>query len=78
MVTPAKVKQAAQYLIDMYGDHVEHLGQHQGAEAFYYHFPDEITAGLPHVFLLKDGKVMEVCDFDALDILNTFVENLDE
>lgn len=31
-----KIMDAAQYLIDIYGDHVEHLGQHQGAEAIYY------------------------------------------
>lgn len=31
-----KVRDTAQYLIDMYGGHVEHLGQHQGAEAIYY------------------------------------------
>lgn len=31
-----KIMDAAQYLIDIYGDHVERLEQHQGAEAIYY------------------------------------------
>lgn len=31
-----KIMDAAQYLIDIYDDHVEHLGQHLGAEAIYY------------------------------------------
>ena len=35
MEIPVKIKEAAQYLIDIYGDNVEHLGQYQGAEAFY-------------------------------------------
>lgn len=78
METPSKVKAAAQYLIDMYGDHVEHLGQYQGAEAFYYHFPEDITAGFCPVYLLKAGKVTEVNDFAALDILSSFVENFGE
>lgn len=56
MDIPAKVRHAAQYLIDMYGDHIEHLGQYQGAEAFYYHFPDDITVGFPSVYLLKADK----------------------
>ena len=36
MEVSIKIMEAAQYLIDIYGDHVEHLGQHQGAEAIYY------------------------------------------
>lgn len=36
MEVSIKIMEAAQYLIDIYGDHVEHLEQHQGAEAIYY------------------------------------------
>lgn len=78
MDIPAKVRRAAQYLIDMYGDHIEHLGQYQGAEAFYYHFPDDITAGFPSVYLLKADKVTELTGFEALDIISLFVENVEE
>lgn len=78
MEIPAKVKQAAQYLVEMYGDHVEHLGQYQGAEAFYYHFPDDVTAGPCPVYLVTDGEVREVPGFAALEILDSFVENFSE
>lgn len=78
METPSKVKAAAQYLIDMYGDHVEHLGQYQGAEAFYYHFPDDITAGFPPVYLLKGDKLREAGEFEALEIIGSFVEDFSE
>ena len=78
MEIPAKVKQAAQYLVEMYGDHVEHLGQYQGAEAFYYHFPEDIIAGPCPVYLVKDGAVREVPGFEALEILDSFVENFSE
>lgn len=80
MVIPAKVKQAAQYLVEMYGDHLEHLGQYQGAEAFYYHFPDDVTAGPCPVYLVTDGGVgvREVPGFEALEILDSFVENFSE
>ena len=78
MEIPAKVKQAAQYLVEMYGDHVEHLGQYQGAEAFYYHFPDDVTAGPCPVYLVTDGKAREVPGFEALEILDSFVENFSE
>lgn len=78
MEIPAKVRQAAQYLVEMYGDHIEHLGQYQGAEAFYYRFPDDITAGFPPVYLLKDDVLREVGEFEALEIIGSFVENLSE
>ena len=78
MEIPAKVRQAAQYLVEMYGDHLEHLGQYQGAEAFYYRFPDDITAGFPPVYLMKDDNLREVGEFEALEIISSFVENLSE
>ena len=78
MEIPAKVRQAAQYLVEMYGDHIEHLGQYQGAEAFYYHFPDDVTAGFPPVYLLNGDKLREVGEFEAFEIIGSFVENLSE
>lgn len=78
MKIPSKVKQAAQYLIEMYGDHVEHLGQYQGAEAFYYHFPDDVDAGFPTVYLLKGDELTEVSDFFALEIIGSFIEDFGE
>ncbi len=34
MEIPSKVRQAAQYLVEMYGDHVEHLGTYRGQRLF--------------------------------------------
>lgn len=78
MKIPEKVRQAAQYLVEMYGDHIEHLGQYQGAEAFYYRFPDDADAGFPTVYLLKDDELTEISDFFALEIIDSFFENVDE
>ena len=78
MQIPAKVRQAAQYLVEMYGDHIEHLGQYQGAEAFCYRFPDDITAGFPPVYLLKGDVLREVGEFEALEIIGSVVENFSE
>ena len=78
MEIPAKVRKAAQYLVEMYGDHIEHLGQYQGAEAFYYRFPYDVTAGFTPVYLVKVDKLREVGEFEALEIIGSFVENLSE
>ena len=78
MKTPAKVEAAARYLVEMYGDHIEHLGQYQGAEAFYYHFPEDVDAGFPTVYLWKDNEVTEISDFFALEIIDSFIEDFGE
>jgi hypothetical protein len=78
MDIPSKVIRAAQYLVEMYGDHLEHLGTYRGAEAFYYRFPDDVTAGFPPVYLIKDDKLKEVGGFEALEIIGLFVENFSE
>ena len=75
MTIPAKIQEAARYLVEMYGDHIEHLGQYQGAEVFYYHFPDDIDAGFPHVYLLKEDSVSEITGFDALQLLGRFLKD---
>lgn len=78
MKTPAKVKEAARYLIEMYGDHVEYLGQYQGAETFYYHYPEDITAGYCPVYLYKNGEVDELTGEVAYNVLGSFVKDVDE
>lgn len=78
MKTPAKVKAAARYLVKMFGDHIEYLGKYQGAEAFYYHYPNDITAGFPPVYLWKNDEVTEISDFFALEIIESFIEDFGE
>ncbi|MCF0219098.1 MAG: hypothetical protein HUK14_04880 [Muribaculaceae bacterium] len=75
MNIPDKVKAAAHSLVERYGDHVEHLGKYQGAEAFYYHFPDEEDAGFPFVYLLKNDNVTEISGFDALRIIGLYFKD---
>jgi len=78
MNIPSKVMNAASELRAMYGEHVEYLGEFQGAQAYYYHFPDDVDAGFPSVYLLKDGELTEISGPFALEILDLFFEDVDE
>ena len=78
MTIPQKVMDAAAELRAMYGEHVEHLGEFQGAQAYYYHFPDDVTVGFPCVYLLKEGKLTEIGGFFALDIPGSFFKDVEE
>lgn len=78
MNIPSQVMNAASELRSMYGEHVEYLGEFQGAQAYYYRFPDDADAGFPAVYLLKDGELTEIGGFFALEILDSFFEDVDE
>ena len=76
--TPQIVKDAASYLIELYGDKFDYLGKHEGADVYMYHFSEEVTAGFPPVYLYKDGTVEELTSYVACDFLNSFVEDFDK
>lgn len=78
MKIPEAVKTAAKPLIDRYGLSVDYLGEYKGGQAYIYQFPEDSDTGFPFVYLYKGDTVKEITGFDALDIVNLFVENLDE
>lgn len=69
---PQIVKDAAKYLIDLYGDNFNYLGKFEGADVYVYQFPDGIVTGFPFVYLVKDDKVGEISEFLAVDIIGSF------
>lgn len=78
MQIPVQVIEAASMLRRMYGEHVEYLGEYQGAQAYYYRFPEDVTAGFPWVYLLKGGEVTEISGYLALEIIDSFFEDVEE
>ena len=75
MNIPAQIRTAAQWLVEQYGDRIEHLGEYKGAQAYYYHFPDDVDAGFPVAYLLKEDKVTEIMGFDALSFVWRFCKD---
>ena len=68
---PQIVKDAAKYLVDLYGDKFEYLGKYEGADVYVYQFPDGIVTGFPFVYLVKDDKLEEISEFLAVDIIGS-------
>ena len=73
--TPQIVKDAANYLIEMYGDNFDYLGKREGADTYMFKFPEDADTGFPFVYIHKDGKVTEITGFEALDIVCLFVKD---
>ncbi len=73
--TPQIVKDVARDLIKMYGDNIDYLGKHEGADVYYYHFPDDTDTGFPYVYLLKAENVTEITGFEALQLLGRYLKD---
>lgn len=74
MNIPAKVKEAAKGLIAMYGSRFKHLGKSDGADFYMFKFPDDEETGFPFVYQYKDGEVLTIEGFAALDTIRLFVK----
>lgn len=75
---PQIVKDAAQDLIDRFGDNFNYLGKFEGADAYVFKFPNDLCIGYPYVYLVKDGKVDEITESPAIFIIESLVEDIDE
>ena len=74
---PQKVKAAASYLIEMYGDNIKFVGTYQESDVYEFLFPVETETGYPIVFLYNDaGEVQKITGFKTFKILRT-AEGLD-
>ena len=78
MEIPAKVREEAQWLIEMYGDHLEYLGKHQGADAFWYHTPGDIIINYSPVYLYENDDVVTLTGDIAGYVISLFVKDVSE
>lgn len=74
MKVPEEVIKAAQGLIDMFGEHFKYLGRLDDADFYMFEFPDDSENGFPWVYQYKNGEVVGITGFSALDIIRLFIE----
>lgn len=70
---PTVVKDAAQGLIELCNGKIAYLGQYNDSEVYCYKPIEDIEIGFPTIYLYKDGEVVEISDFLALDIIHTVI-----
>lgn len=67
---PQEVKEAASFLINMYGDYIQHIGTYQDSDVYQYMFPKGTKTGFPFVFLFNGtNEVQKITGFDSFDII---------
>lgn len=68
---PQQVKNAASFLINMYGEQIEYIGKYQDFDVYQYIFPENTATGFPFVFLYKNDleEVQEITGFETFDII---------
>lgn len=86
---PQAVKDEASWLIDTFGDSFEYLGifenkinefrvasQFDNAEVYLFIPPEGMKIGFPHIYLYKNGNVLEIDGPTALDIMGLFFKDI--
>lgn len=58
-MVPKEVIIAASELIQMFGDSIELIGQHDGRDVYQFVFPEDQELGFPVAFLYKQGQPVE-------------------
>ena len=67
---PQKVKEAASFLIEMYGDNIKFIGTYQDSDVYEFLFPGETETGYPIIFLYNSaGEVQKMTGFKTFKIL---------
>ena len=70
---PQKVKTEFRTLSAMYGEHnIVHIGTRKCTEYFLFKFPDNTETGFPNVIAYKNGEIMSITGFDAINIVASF------
>ena len=78
MNIPEQVRSEARLLIEQYGESFGYLGNHGGADFFVFEFPEDSSTGFPYVYQYENGSVLTLTGFEALDIINLLVKDVDE
>jgi len=75
-IIPESVVKKAKDFIDLYGNTIEYIGEYQGCDLYQFFFPEDSVTGFPVFYLYDTSKnsVTEVTGFDALDILDKFIQ----
>lgn len=78
MNIPEQIKNEARLLIEQYGDSFEYLGNYEGQDAYVFQFPENSDTGYPFVYLYDGKNVDEITGPLALDIIDSFVKDVEE
>lgn len=72
-IIPQPIRKAAAWFRRGYpGAEVVHLGDYRGEDAYYVRMPEGTVTGYPPVFLLREGKAVEIIGEESLEIISSF------
>lgn len=66
---PSAVRNCAAYFIGRFGNHLKYIGEQNGSQMWQFCFPDELTVGLPVVYLYKNRECTLMDGEDAASLL---------
>lgn len=73
MEYPSKVRKAAQWYLDRFGERLRYIGTKDNYAYYKFSFPNDMESGFPVVFKFDGFEVESINGFDALHIINSFL-----
>lgn len=71
---PQAVKKEAQWRVEQFKCPIEYLGTKNGQEYYTCKMPENSMCGFPDVYIYENETCFTVTGFDALNIIDLFVE----
>lgn len=73
MEIPPKVRKAAKWYIEHFGERIKYMATENGKAIYYFAFPEDSDIGFPIVYLF-DGNIVETIDnMDACKIISRHI-----
>lgn len=72
---PEAIKEAFAFESANFKGKIERLGVKHGVEWFHYELAEPLEIGLPVIYGLDKGEIIRKYEFEALDIIGSFIKD---
>lgn len=73
MEIPKKIRTAAKWYIEHFGERLKYLATEGNQAIYYFAFPEDCETGFPVVFLFDGGKVEEKGGMEACNLISKYI-----
>ena len=73
MEIPKKIRTAAKWYIEHFGERLKYLATEGNQAIYYFAFPEDCETGFPVVFLFDGSKVEEKGGMEACNLISKYI-----
>lgn len=73
MEIPKKIRIAAKWYVERFGERIRYLATEENQAIYYFAFPDNHKIGFPVVFLFDGSKVEKIQGIEACEMISKYI-----